>query len=168
MNKELKNRVFEVPKNILDWITAAVNRSNGNYTVGVNRAKKILADKTVNYGQLKKIIHELKNLDKVKERDRYDLYGGELMDNWASQYLQGERDLVSNRKDSKKRSDDIGGLTGERKNSHLKKHTKKTNFNIGSTSVNLMKSNSHKTSVSPLTDLKLFEEVEKIKNLINY
>lgn len=47
------------------------------------------------------------------------------MEKWANQHLQGERDLVSNIKDGRKRADDISAMTGERKNSHLKKHTKK-------------------------------------------
>ena len=47
------------------------------------------------------------------------------MEKWANTHLNGERDLISNSKDSRKRADNIGGLTGERKNSHLKKHTKK-------------------------------------------
>jgi hypothetical protein len=57
------------------------------------------------------------------------------------------------------------GMRVERKNSHLKSHKKRFSFKIPT---NLMKSNSHKTSVSPLTSLKLFEEVDKIKKLISY
>jgi hypothetical protein len=56
------------------------------------RAKKLLTDKKVTYGQLKRIIHDFQNLDKNTDRIRYDLYGGQLMDNWAKQFLQGERD----------------------------------------------------------------------------
>ena len=94
---------------------------------------------------------------------KYDLCGGDLMEKWANQFLKGERDLVSNKKDSRKRADDIGGITGERKNSHLKKHTKKFGFKIPT---NLVKSNSHKSSISPIVDLKLFEEIDRIKNLM--
>ena len=124
MNKELKDRVFDVPQNILNKINHTLNGLNGDYFVGVDRARTILNDKKVTYGQLKKIIQDFKTIDKTNDRLRYDLYGGELMDNWAKQYLQGERDLISNRKDSKEQADEMGGITGERKNSHLKKHTK--------------------------------------------
>jgi hypothetical protein len=122
-----------------------------------------LSEKKVKYGQLKRIIHDINNLDKKIDLVKYNLCGGERMENWAKQFLQGERDLISNNKDSRKRADEIGGLTGDRKNSHLKKHTKRFGFKIP---LNMMKSNSHKTSISPITSLKLFEEVEKIKKLM--
>jgi hypothetical protein len=165
MNNELKGRVFEVPQNILHKITQTVNSLGGQHIHGLNRAKKILTDKTVKYGQLKRIIHDFQNMDKTKDIVRYNLYGGDLMDNWAKQFLKGERDLISNRKDSRKRADEIGGITGERKNSHLKKHSKKPDF---LPPLNMVKSNSHKNSISPIVSLGLFEEVEKFKKLIKY
>jgi hypothetical protein len=164
MNKDLKDKVFNVPQNILDKINHTISGLNGKNVRGIQRAKKLLNDKTVNYGQLKRIIHDIQNLDKTKERTKYDLYGGELMERWSQQFLKGERDLISNKKDSRKRADDMSSMTGERKNSHLKKHTKRFSFKIPT---NLVKSNSHKSSISPITSLKLFEEIEKIKNLIS-
>ena len=163
MNSELKSRIFDIPQDILDKINHTIVGLNGEHTHGVNRAKKLLVDKKVKYGQLKRIIHDIKNTDKVVDKVKYDLCGGDLMEKWANQFLKGERDLVSNKKDSRKRADDIGGITGERKNSHLKKHTKKFGFKIPT---NLVKSNSHKSSISPIVDLKLFEEVERIKKLM--
>lgn len=165
MNKDLKNSVFQLPKHILYDITIKVNNLNGKDVPGSQRARKLLRDKSVKYGQLKRIIHDLQTFDKVKHKQKYDLAGGDVMLNWGKQFLKGERDLISNRKDSKKRADVIGGLTGERKNTHLKKHKKRFNFKIP---VNLIKSNSHKTSVSPITSLGIFEEIDKFKKLIKY
>jgi hypothetical protein len=136
---------------------------NGQYTHGKDRAEKLLRDRKVKYGQLKKIIHELQNMDKVKEKLKFELAGGDLMLNWSKTFLDGERDMISGRKDSRKRADEIGGITGERKNSHLKKHTKKPDF---LPPLNLVKSNSHKSSISAFSSMKLFEEVEKIKKLM--
>jgi hypothetical protein len=104
-------------------------------------------------------------MDKVAERVKYDLSGGDLMDKWSKQHLQGERDLISNVKDARKRADEIGSISGERKNSHLKKHTKNDTFKIPT---NLLKSNSHKSTISPITSLGLFEQIEKFKKLISY
>lgn len=163
MNKELKSRIFDIPQNILDKINHTIVGLNGEHTHGVNRAKKLLVDRKVKYGQLKRIIHDIKNTDKIVDKVKYDLCGGDLMEKWANQFLKGERDLVSNKKDSRKQADDIGGITGERKNSHLKNHSKKFSFKIPT---NLVKSNSHKSSISPIVDLKLFEEVERIKKLM--
>jgi hypothetical protein len=163
MNKELKGRVFDIPQHILDKINHIIIGLNGEHTDGLNRAKRLLLDKSVKYGQLKRIIHDFQNIDKINDRIKYDLYGGEEMERWALQFLKGERDLISNRKDSRQQADNISSMTGERRNSHLKKHTKKASW---LPPTNLIKSNSHKTSVSPLTSFKLFEEIERIKKLM--
>jgi hypothetical protein len=163
MNKELKSRIFDIPQHILNKINHTIVGLNGEHAQGLNRAKKLLSDKKVKYGQLKRIIHDFQNLDKVKDRLRYDLYGGEEMEIWAKQYLKGERDLISDRKDSRQQADNIGAITGERKNSHLKKHKKKPSW---LPPTNLIKSNSHKTSISPITSFKLFEQIERIKKLM--
>lgn len=163
MNKELKHRIFDIPQSILDKINHTVVGLNGEHVNGIQRAKKLLNDKKVKYGQLKRIIHDIQNVDKINNRVRYDLSGGELMERWAKQFLQGERDLISNRKDSRKRADNIGGLTGDRKNSHLKKHTKKFGFKIP---LNLVKSNSDLNSISSIKLSGLFEQVNRIKKLM--
>jgi len=163
MNKELKDNFFDLPQNVLDQINSSLQNLNGQHVDGVHRAKKLLHDKKVKYGQLKRIIHDLNNIDKTKDSLKYNLCGGDRMEKWAKQHLKGERDLISNRKDSKKQADEIGGITGERKNTHLKKHSKKFSFKIP---VNLIKSNSHKTSISPITSLGLFEQVERMKKLM--
>ena len=164
MNKELQDRVFEIPIDILRQINHALSGLNGQYFHGVERAKNLTNDKSVTYKQLKKIIHEIDRMDKVKDKLKYDLCGGKLMETWADQFLKGERDLVRNRKEGRKRADDISSMTGERKNSFNKTHTKSDlSFKIP---VNLVKSNSHKSSISPIVDLKLFEEIEKIKKLM--
>lgn len=163
MNKELKSRIFDIPQNILDKINHTVVGLNGEHVNGIQRAKKLLNDKKVKYGQLKRIIHDLQNMDKINNKVKYDLVGGDLMEKWAKQFLQGERDLISNRKDGRKQADEIGGLTGERKNSHLKKHTKRFGFKIP---VNLVKSNSNLNSISSIKLTGLFEQVERIKKLM--
>jgi hypothetical protein len=163
MNKELKLRVFDIPQNILDKINHTITGLNGEHFHGLNRAKKLLADKKVKYGQLKRIIHDLQKIDKINDRVRFDLCGGELMEKWSEQHLKGERDLVSNKKDGRKQADEIGGISGERKNSHLKSHTKKASW---LPPTNLIKSNSHKNSISSVKLTGLFEQIERIKKLM--
>lgn len=163
MNKELKGKIFDIPQDILNKINHTIVGLNGEHFDGLNRAKRLLFDKKVKYGQLKRIIHDFQNMDKIKERRRYDLYGGIEMERWALQFLKGERDLISNRKDSRQQADNIGAIDGERANSHLKTHTKKASW---LPPVNLIKSNSHKTSISPITSFKLFEEIKRIKKLM--
>ncbi len=163
MNKDLKNRIFDVPQDILDQINSSLQNLNGQHVDGVHRAKKILSDKKVKYGQLKRIIHDINNMDKKKDLVKYNLCGGERMEKWSKPFLNGERDLISKGKDSRKNADEMGSITGERKNSHLKKHTKRFGFKIPT---NLIKSNSHKNSISSITSLGLFEEIERIKKLM--
>jgi hypothetical protein len=162
MNSELKPRIFDIPQNILDMISRQISSLNGQHVHGLHRAQRLLTDKSVKYGQLKRIINDLQTIDKVKEKQRYDLFGGYEMEKWASPFLQGERNLISARQDSKQQAQNIAG-TGEEKNSHLKKHSKKPD---SLTSMNMVKSSPHKASISAAGSLKLFEEVEKIKKLM--
>jgi hypothetical protein len=162
MNKELKNRDFDLPQDILDSINHTVVGLNGQNVHGVMRAKKLLSDKKVTYGQLKRIIHDIQNMDKINDKVRYNLAGGDLMDSWSKQYLQGERDLIQNRKEGRKQADDISSTTGERKNSFLKKHRKKSSW-LPSFKFN---TNSEKNSISSIKLTGLFEQVERIKKLM--
>lgn len=163
MNRELKDRSFNIPQNILNLINQTVKGLGENHVDGVQRAQKLLSDKKVTYGQLKRIIHDFQTVDKVKDKVKYNLSGGDLMDRWSKQHLQNERDLITNRKKSRKNADSIGSITGERRNSYLKSHSKKESY---TTPTNMLKSNSDKTSVSPILSTGLFEEVERIKKLM--
>jgi len=165
MNKELKLRIFDIPYDVLNKINHTLVGLNGVHVRGIERAKKLLADKKVKYGQLKRIIHDLKNMDKGADLQKYDLAGGDLMLNWGRKFLDGERDIISNRKEGRKNADEMSAMTGERKNSYLKKHTKKPDF---LPPLNMIKPNSFKSTASALSSMKLFEEVSKIKKLIKY
>ncbi len=99
---------------------------------------------------------------KVADKVRYDLAGGDLMDTWSKQHLKGERDLIQNRKEGRKQADDISSTTGERKNSFLKKHRKKSSW-LPSFKFN---TNSEKNSVSSIKLTGLFEQVNRIKKLM--
>jgi hypothetical protein len=123
---------------------------------GIKRARNLVNTGTVNYGQLKRIIHDLKSVNKNTDITKYNLYGGEVMERWGNSTLDGERDLIRGRKQSKKRSDNIGAITGERGNSFLSSHTKKTSF---LPPTNVMKSNSDVNSISSLKLSKIFEEI---------
>lgn len=160
MNNDLKDNVYDVPMDIIQKITHTLNSVGDKDAHGTDRAKNILKTKKVTYGQLKKIIHELKNIDKVNDRLRYDLYGGELMEKWANTFLNGERDLVRGKKKASQNINNNTGLNGLRKNPFLSKHSKADSTKA---SINLLKSNSEETSVSGL-----FEEIDRIKNIINY
>jgi hypothetical protein len=165
MNSKLKDRVYNLPQNIIEKINITINSLNGEYVDGIDRAKKLLNDKTVNYGQLKRIIHDMKNMDKETESLRYNLCGGDLMEKWSNQFLTGERNQVKNNKEMTRISTEIGGV--DRKNPYLKSHEKKKFKMFDASSIN--KKNSDKTSVSPIiSSVGIFEEIERIKSLIKH
>lgn len=165
MNRELKDRIFDVPDEIIKKISDVLGNLKGEDVYGIDRASNLLLKKTVSYGQLKSIIHDLKTLDKEKEFIKYELMGGELMDKWAKVFLDNERDFIKKKKDAKMKADQMGGIDGERGNAHIKRHKKNGDLNlVGNVS---LKSNSDKNMVSALTSsMKLFEEIDKIKKLM--
>jgi hypothetical protein len=161
MNSQLKNRVFKLPDDVFNFIHKIFTSLEDKTIVGTQRAKNLLRTRNLSYSQLKAIIHDLENGD--PNSIQYKLAGGELMLNWAKTHLNGERQMVKNIKKSKQRANEIGQLNDIRKNPFLSKHKKKTNYSIPR---NMMKSNSDKTSVTPISSLGIFEEVERIKGLL--
>ena len=164
MNKQLVGREFILPEEVLKHLYSQLSQQT-NDEEGMKRAKNLVNTGKVNYGQLNRILHDMKYMDKQKELPRYNLYGGDVFERWGTTILNNERSLIKNKKDSSQRADNMGAMNGLRQNSHLSKHTKKDNFNVPT---NLMKSNSDKSSVSQISSVGIFEEITKIKKLINY
>jgi len=162
MNSQLKDRVFKIPDNIFDYIHKVFTSLEDKKVDGTQRAKNLLRTKNVTYAQIKRIIHDLENGD--PNSTQYKLAGGELMLTWGKTHLNGERDLIKNNKKSKQRADNIGQINDIRKNSFLKTHTKKSkDYKVPT---NMLKSNSDKTSISPISSLGIFEEIQRIKDLL--
>ena len=160
MNSHLKDNVYDVPVGIIQKINHTLTSLGGKHVHGIKRAKNLINTKKVTYGQLKKIIHELGHIDKVNDKLRYDLYGGDEMKEWADKFLNGERALVRKKQTASKNINNNTGLNGLRRNAFLSKHSKSDSTKA---SINLLKSNSEETSVSGL-----FEEINRIKQIINY
>lgn len=161
-NSKLQNRIFKLPDNVFNYIHGAIMSLKDKSVVGVQRAKGLIKTRNVSYSQLKSIIFDLKKPE-LKDTIQFKLMGGDDMLRWAETFLDGERTLIKNNKNSQKRANEIGQLNDIRQNSFLKKHTKKTSSRVPT---NMLKSNSDKTSVSPISSLGVFEEVERIKGLL--
>lgn len=159
MNSELQGREYELPENVIRHLNVQLSTSS-NDTQGINRAKNLIQTGKVNYGQLKRILHDLKSVDKVNNPQTYNLYGGEPMETFGWSVLPQDRDQITNRKEGRKNADEMGGITGERKNSYLKKHSKKPDF---LPNLNMVKNNSLKPTISSFG---LFEQIERIKKLM--
>ena len=164
MNSELKDVSFKLDNNIIDHL------KNQKPIPGFTRTEDLIKKGEIGYGQLKKFIHEMKRINKITEPQKYNYYGGDMMFNWCMTKLKGARDQIANRKESRKIADDISGLTGERQNASIKRHTK-NNFSpkIGTNDVVKPKSNSEKftnSSMFSAKSTKLFEQINRIKKLM--
>jgi len=157
MNKDLKDKIFKLPDNILTFLKSQFKNKPDDVD-GTKRNQELINTGYVTYHQIKHIIRDLKNIDKNKDIGRYNMYGGELMQKWAETTLNNERDFIKDNKYAKKQSDNISAITGERKNAFLKTHSKKSSM---LPPINQIKSNSNKNSVSSLKLGKLFEEILK-------
>lgn len=164
MNSELKDRVFDIRPDVLDFLRKQKE------IPGLKRNKNLLEKGQVTYGQLKRILHDLKGMNKFKELDKYNYYGGDLMKNWGMMILANERNLIHDRKEATKIANDIAGLSGERQNPSLKRHTKNTlSPKITMNNIEKPRSNSEKftnSSMFSAKSMKLFEQIKRIKKLM--
>lgn len=162
MNKDLENKEFIIPddvkKHLYDQMSSQTSDAEGK-----QRAINLVSTGKVTYGQLKRILHDMKYMDKVNQVSKYNLYGGAPLEKWGTTILNNERTLLKNNKESRKNANSIGALNGIRKNAFITTHKKNTS---SLPPINTIKSNSSKTSISPITSMGLFEEINKIKKLM--
>jgi len=162
MNSELKDKIYKLPPHLITFLKSQPEIE------GLKRNKNLLNDGTVTYGQLKRILHDLKKMNKLIDTKKYNYYGGDEMLNWGLNFLNAERGQVKNSKEATKIANDIGGLSGERQNPTLKKHTKNTLS--PKISVNdIIKPNSEKYSNASMFSAKSFklnEEIKRMKKLM--
>jgi hypothetical protein len=158
MNKDLDGHIFKIPEYIVDFLRRQPEDPN------VDRNKNLLANGMVTYGQLKRILHDMKYMDKKADQSKYNLYGGQPLEDWGKSILKQHRDTIRNTKKSKKIADD---LTGTRKNAYNKKHT--TSFTPKISMNDVGKSNSEKwsgQSTFSAGSMKLFESINRMKKLM--
>jgi len=158
MNKELEGRIFPIDPKVLAFLQQQPNVSS------IDRNKHLLANRMVTYGQLKRILHDMKYMDKKADPVKYNLYGGQPMEDWGKSILKQMRDTIKNTKQSKKVADD---MTGERKNAFNKSHT--TTFTPKVNLNDVTKPNSEAFSGASMfsaKSMKLTESINRIKKLM--
>jgi len=161
MNSELKDRVYVIPLNVMEFLKKQKDIPQ------LDRNEHLLKDGTVKYGQLMRILHDMREV-KMSNPIAYNFYGGELMYNWGKNAIQGDANQIKNSKESTKIANDISGLSGERQNASIKRHTKNTlSPKINPNDVS--KPNSEKytnSSMFSAKSTKLFEQINRIKKLM--
>ena len=157
MNKDLHGREYVLPPDVLSHLQQQLSVQTRD-TEGHIRARNLVDRGKVNYNQLKRILHDMKYIDKDKDPGRYNLYGGQPLENWGWMVLTGDRTQLQNNKESRQNASEVGGINDMRSNAHNQKHTKKDSFisNLG------IKSNSERSAVSSL----ISEEINRIKELL--
>jgi len=160
MNKDLNGKIYTIPPLVLTVIQDNISRYPEDID-GTKRAKELLTG-SVNYNQLKRILHDMKNFTKNGELGKYNLAGGKPFETWGWTILKNDRDFIQLNKKSRENTDERGGIVG-RRNAHNRTHTKKDNF---STPSNPLVSNSTNYT-SLVKPAKLMEEINRIKKLMN-
>jgi len=161
MNSQLKDRIFEIPPNVMTFLKSQKDIPD------LDRNEHLREKGTVTYGQLKRILHDMKDI-KMSDPNRYNFYGGDLMFNWGKNKLTTERNQINNREDATKIANDIGGLSGERPSPSIKKHSR-NNFSPKINPNDVTKPNSEKYTNAGLfsaKSTKLFEQINRIKKLM--
>ena len=72
MNKDLKHDFYKLPEELLNTLNSNLKRTSDNAN-GYERLSNLCKDKGVNYGQAKKIKHEMEN---GLDPQAYKLVGG--------------------------------------------------------------------------------------------
>jgi 8-oxo-dGTP pyrophosphatase MutT (NUDIX family) len=100
MNKELYNKTFKLPPNILSTVQSALmSTGTGN---GVKRAKYLLKNGNITYQNLKRLKNYFDYFDPTKDSgEEYNLAGGNAMKEFIDVTLGRERNAVDKSKEIK-------------------------------------------------------------------
>ena len=150
MNKDLKNDFYTFPTELKEKIK--FNFANTSKKAnGYDRLERFNSDGGVNYGQAKKVKHELEN---GMEPDVYKLVGGDDLLKWIDDTLSTKRKVV----DGVKRSKMNAGLPNQFKKPHFK--------NKSSNPVNVNIAKAQKSSDEIINNRTVYESISRIKDII--
>lgn len=94
MNKDLYNKIIDIPKEILDHLTICFERvPNSDSSVeGHKRNEELRSSKNSTFQQLERIDNWFRYYNGKKEDAPYILNGGDVMRNWVTNTIKGLRD----------------------------------------------------------------------------
>ena len=150
MNKDLVNDFYKLPDELLSVLTTNLSNSNEKQN-GYDRLNGLFEKKGVNYGQAKKIKHEMENDMDPKV---YKLIGGDELLDWVNSKLEHRRKSI----ESGKRQRMNAGMPNQFKKEHTKDNSK------NATKVRLVKAPNDSRSI--YSDKPIYEEIKRIKQII--
>jgi hypothetical protein len=152
---------FPIPEELLQVLQGAydqyVNKTHGAKSPaaeGMKRCRRLLSDKKLKYYQIKRMIHDMEQINPLEDPVSYALNGGRDMYVWATRTLDDARRKIEADKNSRARANEIGGLDGIRKNAYLSTHEKSG----GALDGILFGAEDQKSSITPMVS----EQVERI------
>lgn len=102
-NKELKNRVFPLPKGIRKYLTNLLSNYNGSKnTEGYDRLNNILQMKHITYQEMKRLKNFFDNFQGNVKSNEYQLNGGDALKTWVNNTLYTATSAIRNFKQAKK------------------------------------------------------------------
>lgn len=102
-NKELKNRVFPLPKGIRKYLTNLLSNYNGSKnTEGYDRLNNILQMRHITYQEMKRLKNFFDNFQGNVKSDEYQLNGGDALKTWVNNTLYTATSAIRNFKQAKK------------------------------------------------------------------
>lgn len=162
-NSQLKGKTWNCPNNILNELQRVVrNYESSNKdkkTQGYTRAKNIIdKDGVITYENLKRIKNFFDHND--EESEEFKLNGGKRMKKWVDETLYKATKGIENIKDAKQ-------YAGE-ENSHIKSHEKNTKVKTTFSHDEIPKLHKGSTFKNIMRGKPIYEEIERIKELITY
>ena len=164
-NSELRGKYWNCPDYVLNSINNAVKtyeslNKNKDTTEGYKRAKGILENKKIEYGQMKRIKNWFDSFEGDYKDMEYRLNGGKTMNNWIDSTLNKEREAIKKPKEIKSKT----GLS----NQFIKTHNKNVN-KINRETLKLSLPKLHKDISGQIERGKpVYEELIRMKSLITY
>ena len=162
-NKDLKNRTWVVPKNIIFNISNILKNYRGNTDeLGVKRAKNIIENPNISYSEMKRLKNFFDNAN--DNTFEYNVIGGKTMKDWVNNSLKTSRDTIYNEKKTRM-------MTGE-ENQFIKTHEKdkivhpKNDKRNPITKINTTKLHKQLDSKNMMLDNSFTEEIKRIKTII--
>lgn len=121
MNSKLYDKIYNVPSNILEYISSKLKEYSNIECKGKKKANFILREKKITYQNLKKyknffdyqtkkdynLTTDDTSVNDVSEKYEYELSGGDLMRKFVENTLEEERKKLDNKK---KISTELGGM----------------------------------------------------------
>ena len=117
-NSDLINKLYKIPDNVTNKVKhmLAIIHTNDKQAKGVKRAKDLVDNKKISYGQMKRLKSYFDSYKGDGKDDEYKLIGGKVTRKWVDNALKTDRESIKTNKKVK--------MDGGMENQFIKTHEK--------------------------------------------